>query len=84
MSIHDQLLELTAKARAEGKWLFCAYQHLWMSPDQLDEANRKGRFLWSPVNWELRDPKERINEAKNRVQHAHADLDRIRKEIGDA
>jgi len=52
------LSKIISRARANGKWLYCSYQNLWFSPAELEAANRKGRFLWGEINWELRDPAE--------------------------
>lgn len=75
--IAQQLDEMIQTARAEGKWLWCRYQDIWFSPDQLKEQNRNGKFLWGPVNWTLRDPKERVNEAKARADAAAGEYARI-------
>lgn len=80
MSTFDELRKLTAQARAEGKWLWCHYQDIWFSPDQLDEQNAVGKFIWGPVNWQLRDPKERLAEAKARVDRANEEYLKIRRE----
>lgn len=76
--IADQLRGLIQQARSERKWLWCRYQDMWFSPDQLEEANRDGRFLWGPVNWQLRDPQERVDEARRRLESAEAEYERIR------
>lgn len=73
----DELNALIDKAEAEGKWLWCHYQDLWFSPAQLREENRNGKFRWGPVNWKLRDPQERIAEARNRATAAQVEADRI-------
>lgn len=75
-----QLHDLIEQARAERKWLWCRYQDLWFSPDQLQEQNRNGKFLWGPVNWQLRDPAERIAEAKRRADVAVGEYARIYRE----
>jgi len=75
------LKDLIEQARREGKWLWCAYQDLWFSPDQLEMHNAAGRFNWAPVNWKLRDPNERLEEAKRRAEYAEAEVARIRREI---
>lgn len=72
------LRPLIEQARAEGKWLWCHYQDLWFSPDDLAAQNAKGSFCWGPVNWELRDPQERVSEAKRRADAAAAEYQRIR------
>lgn len=48
------------EARKEGLWLYCSYQDLWFSPDELEAAQAEGRFRWGRTNWTLRDPKEKL------------------------
>ena len=66
------LVPMFAKARAEGLWFHCGYQDLWFSPDELDAANKEGRFIWGAVNWTLRDPRERLEQLKNAIVSAEA------------
>lgn len=73
--------ELIEQARKEKKWLWCPYQDLWFSPDQLAAENAAGRFRWGPVNWKLRDQAERLAEANDAVKRANADRDRIAQSI---
>lgn len=68
---------LFEQARAEGKWFWTRYQDIWFSPDQLAAEHAKGSFRWGPVNWKLRDPQERVNEAKARADAAQAEYNRI-------
>jgi hypothetical protein len=75
------LKELIEQARKEGKWLWCHYQDLWFSPDQLEAENAAGKFRWGPVNWKLRDPQERLSEAERRLASAAAERDQIAKSI---
>lgn len=77
----QQLREMIQRARAESKWLWCRYQGLWFSPNALEEQNRNGKFLWGPMNWELRDPAERIEEAKARRDAAQKEVDRVIDEV---
>ncbi len=68
------------KAEAEGKWLWCHYQDIWFSPAQLREQIKNGKFRWGVVNWKLRDPQERVAEARKRADQANAEADRIAAE----
>lgn len=69
--------ELIRQARAEGKWLWCHYQDIWFTPDKLEAEQAAGRFRWGPVNWKLRDPKERLREAEARRDSAQREVDAI-------
>ena len=77
----NELNALIDKAEAEGKWLWCAYQDLWFSPTNLREHNRHGKFRWAAQNWKLRDPQERIAEARQRATAAQIEADRIAAEV---
>lgn len=75
------LNELINQAEREGKWLWCHYQDLWFSPAQLRDQNANGKFRWGVVNWQLRDPQERLDEAQRRVNAATQEAERIRRQI---
>lgn len=75
------LPELIDQAEKEGKWLYCPYQSMWFSPQQLREENAKGYFLWGPVNWRLRDPKEKVAALEREVDLAIRTLEQFKKTI---
>jgi hypothetical protein len=71
------------QARAEGKWLWTRYHDIWFSPDELEAEQRNGKFRWGSCNWELRDPNEYVNEAKDRLSATQAEYERrVRKVRG--
>lgn len=72
--ILNDLKPLFEQARKEGKWFWCHYQDLWFTPDELEKHHADGKFIWGAVNWELRDPEELINEARERVRSAREAL----------
>lgn len=72
-----KLHEMINQARAQSMWLWCRYQDLWFSPDELESAHRSGRFMWGAVNWTLRHPSERLEAAELRLKEAQAERDRI-------
>lgn len=77
----SDLAALIDKAEREGKWLWCAYQDLWFSPAQLREQNAKGSFRWGAINWKLRDPQERIDEADRRAKATSDEAARVRAAV---
>ena len=85
MSERDQILgglePLFERASREGKWFWLRYQDLWFAPEELRKAHAVGRFIWGAVNWELRDPKERLSEAVKRADDALAELKRIKEKM---
>lgn len=70
--------ELIRKALAENKWLWCRYQDLWFKPNELAEAQANGKFRWGPVNWEMRDPQERIKSLEEDVKRAKSTLENFK------
>jgi len=56
----SEMEALIRQAESEGKWLWCSYQDLWFSPQELRKAQAEGRFQWGPVNWKLRFPAEKL------------------------
>ena len=79
--IYEPLRWMFEEARLNGLWFFSSYQRLWFSPDELEEANQKGRFRWGPVNWVLRNPRERIAELVEEHEGTHRELDSIRQRV---
>lgn len=80
--IKEGLAPLFVEARTKGLWFWCRYQDLWFSPDQLEAEHASGKFVWGAVNWQLRDPMERLREAERRAASANAEVARIRTAIG--
>jgi hypothetical protein len=78
----QKLNALIDKAEAEGKWLFCNYQQLWFSPAELRAHNANNRFRWGAVNWQLRDPNERLAEADRALEAAQRQRDVIAAGLG--
>jgi len=73
---------LIEKAERERLWLHCAYQDLWFSPAELRKENAKGRFLWGPENWELRDPAEGLARLRSRAADAKSEVERFEGRLG--
>ena len=68
-------------AEKQGLWMFCQYQALWFSPQELRKAQSEGRFRWGPVNWEVRDPQERMAELERGITSAIKDRDDFAKRL---
>lgn len=81
--IYEPLRWMFEEARANGLWFFSSYQKLWFSPDELEEANCKGRFRWGPVSWVLRNPRERIAELVEEHEETHKKIESIRQKVGE-
>ena len=53
------LQPLFEKAEAEGLWFYHESEEageVWASPQYLKYKQSKGRLIWAPEHWELRDP----------------------------
>lgn len=86
--IHDDLMgplnELIAQARREGKWLKCNsafHGYLWFSPSELEAENRNGKYRWGVVNWDLRDPFDRIEEFEQQILAVMEERNRFTKRM---
>jgi len=83
--IKQSMKPLFEKARAEGLWFY----HdgfsgpFWMTPNQLQRHQDNNKFVWGPVNWELRHPSEREEYLLLKVRDAQAALDAWRQSILD-
>lgn len=80
----DALGALFDEARASGKWFWCRYQDLWFAPDDLEARQRNGTFRWGAVNWELRDPREKIAEARKRANDAVAEAELVAAQVANS
>ena len=65
-----ELHELIDRAEQAGQWLRSPYQDLWFSPAELRDHIANGKFRWGVVNWELRDPTERMAQLHANVRAA--------------
>ncbi|TPG68639.1 hypothetical protein EEL31_08970 [Brevibacillus laterosporus] len=60
------LQPLFDQAEKKGLWFYSSYHDIWLSPSKLRQEQENGNFLWGAVNWQLRDPLERVVELKFR------------------
>lgn len=51
--ILKELKALIEKATKEECWFLQSGQDVLISPQELEKANREGRFIWSANQWEL-------------------------------
>jgi hypothetical protein len=72
--VRQLLLLLIEEARRGGLWLHAKSHDLWFSPDELESLNLAGQFLWGPVNWTLRDPKEHVAQIRQRITGLEKEL----------
>lgn len=82
-AILNELQPLFDQAKREGLWFFCNYQSLWFSPGELQREQARGSFVWGAVNWQLRDPAERLLELKSRQESAADEITRLEKRIAE-
>jgi hypothetical protein len=79
--ILQSLKPMFDKAERERLWFSSPYQQLWFSPGNLREAQSNGRFRWGSVNWELRDPRERVKELREEGKALLRKADAMEQEI---
>ena len=72
---------LFKQAEEQKLWFWSRYQDLWFSPAKLRIAQSVGQFRWGAVNWELRDPRERVSELRQRAQELNKQEDDMEREI---
>ncbi len=70
--------KLFADAEAKGHWLYCCYQGLWFSPNELKSQQANGKFLWGASNWSVRDPQEGLDSLTRKVGEAQKEVDAFR------
>lgn len=75
------LRAMIREARAKGLWIFSGYQAIWWSPNQFETVINNGHFRWSPENFRLRDPRERVKQLEESVVSANKELDALLKQI---
>jgi hypothetical protein len=82
MSERQEILEslqpLFDQADRYGLWLHCNYQDMWFHPDELRDYHKKDQFLWSPANWQLRDPDEKLLELLNRKKSIENEIEQFK------
>lgn len=76
-----ELEPLIKRAKEEKKWLYCSYQSLWFSPEELEKENSQGRFRWGPLNWDLRDPGERIHQIEKMIKDKNEELKNFKERM---
>lgn len=77
----EELSRLIDKAERDGQWLRCSYQDLVFTPQELRDENAKGRFVWGVCNWQLIDPRERLNAELKKAEAAASNAAEIRKKL---
>lgn len=51
----ESMAPMLRTAEVRGLFLFSRYRSLWFTPQQLKEEWKRGRFIWGPSQWQLRD-----------------------------
>lgn len=83
----DELDHLFDVARTKGLWFFhnsLAVGPMWFSPDELEDQQKRGQFIWGAGNWRLRDPQEYLDEVSRAVVVATETRDRVADRIHKA
>lgn len=72
---------LFERAEKEGLWFYSNYQDFWLSPQELKEYQSEGRFVWGAVNWQLRNPYERLNELVGKRHGVENEIEQFKNRI---
>lgn len=79
----DELDTLFDNATEQGLWFF--HQSLagvfWFSPEELNDQQQRGNFIWGAPNWKLRDPREYLDQVLTEVQTAQANYLKVRDRL---
>lgn len=81
MKWNNGMGKLFERAKERELWFNCRYQNLWFSPEDLEEKQANGKFRWGAVNWELRDPQERIEQLRREMGRVQNELDNFTKRL---
>jgi len=76
----DNLVPMMERAKKEGLWFRSHYQHLWFSPEDLEEEWKNKKFLWGACNWTLLKPEERLSVINKKIKRLEEQKSRF---IGD-
>ena len=74
--IEGGLYDLADEAEMKRLWLFCSYQQLWFSPQEIREKCKRGE-PFSKQNWSLRDPNELLEEIDREIKEMETRWDTI-------
>lgn len=76
----DALDALFTEARKRRLWFYhnsLAAGPLWFSPDELEEKQKGGTFVWGAGNWRLRSPDEYLAQLDQEVVKAKHERDAV-------
>ena len=72
---------LFEQAEKEGLWFYSSYQDMWFSPKELRDCHAHGRFIWGAVNWQLRNPQEKIDLLERQKVNIDKQIEEFREEM---
>jgi len=81
LRIQKDLENLFDLAETQKLWFWSRKHDLWFSPDDLKELQSTGRFVWGKDNWELRDPREKLDRLKRLAKNSANDVKEFEKRI---
>ena len=82
-SVRDALEPLFAEAGRTSRWFWARQYDLWFSPGELRAEHDRGKFIWGPPNWELRDPQEGMNALDEAAEQAWFAADQFRRRMAE-
>lgn len=83
--LHNHIIKalepMFKQADAEGLWFRSSYQDIWLSPDELRRYQADGKFVWGPINWELRNPIQLTMGIAAQIHELQQRLESIQRRI---
>ena len=79
----DELDQLFAEARAKGLWFYHGGLSgtCWFTPDELQQAQEGGAFIWGAVNWKLRPPTELLDQYDKHISTLMSERQSVEKRM---
>ena len=78
------LKPMFARAEKDGLWFFSGYQQLWFSPSELKAEQSQGNFMWGAVNWQLRNPQERLQQLEHEIKDKQNEIVQFKKRLAQS
>jgi hypothetical protein len=75
MDFKEELQELIEKARIEDSLLYQRYTGIYFTPNELEQKNKMGQFVWGVCNWELVPREKRLGQLKAEKERTIKELE---------
>lgn len=69
------------EAKEKCLWFHFPRVAVFLSPDELEQHQKEGRYIWGTKNHVLIEPAEIINRKQQQIQRINDEIDELRKRI---